>query len=131
MAISHGQVKCGKLKKIKSVPRTIECLLCSQYMKECEKLTCTHSACDLVAHITCLADLFLNPGEYVPIEGKCPFCETRLLWGDLIKIRKSYEDSMEEKVEVESNESDDDVVCTQEKGFVDNNSWFLDCNDEL
>lgn len=33
----------------------------------------------------CLANLFLEPGQFVPIEGECPACRRHMLWGDLIR----------------------------------------------
>lgn len=35
----------------------------------------------------CLANVFLEPGQFVPIEGECPTCHWHVLWGDLIRKR--------------------------------------------
>ncbi|XP_063833306.1 structure-specific endonuclease subunit SLX1 homolog [Ostrinia nubilalis] len=76
--------------------------------------------------------------EFIPIEGNCPFCDTKLKWGDLIRKMKGCKQNDDENSDQDDDqpcddqESDDDVICSQDKGFVDNNSrWFLDCNDDL
>ncbi|KAI9304308.1 hypothetical protein BJ944DRAFT_202912 [Cunninghamella echinulata] len=45
--------------------------------------------CNMVAHLTCLAKLFLSTettssDALIPIKGQCPSCSKQLLWGDLI-----------------------------------------------
>ncbi|CAK1590123.1 unnamed protein product [Parnassius mnemosyne] len=133
MIFTDGPVKVKNLKKVDNDMATtnfIECLLCSDYLNSKDKLTCLNTNCELVTHITCLADLFLTPGEFVPIEGKCPFCDTKLLWGDLIRKMKGCYQAAENCLIVD-NDGDDDVVCSQDRKFVDNESWFLDCNDDL
>ncbi|XP_028160454.1 structure-specific endonuclease subunit SLX1 homolog [Ostrinia furnacalis] len=142
MVVRHGPVKSRNLKKSKESTEehtTDECLLCSNYITNSQtKLTCLNSSCELIAHITCLAKLFLTPGEFIPIEGNCPFCDTKLKWGDLIRKMKGCKQNDDENSDQDDDqpcddqESDDDVICSQDKGFVDNNSrWFLDCNDDL
>lgn len=141
MIICQGPVKSRnlKLKNIAEPIPTIECLLCSGYLKDNEKLTCISPKCDLVAHISCLADKLLPAGEYIPIEGPCPFCNIKLIWGDLIRKMKgcnaiTYDSGKSDELkndELCNDESDDDVVCTQYKTFVDTPSWFLDCNEDL
>lgn len=40
----------------------------------------------------CLSKKFLQKGEFIPIEGKCPKCGEIFLWGDLIrKYKGCYE----------------------------------------
>ncbi|XP_047538209.1 structure-specific endonuclease subunit SLX1 homolog [Vanessa atalanta] len=137
MIICHGPIKSRNLKKSKpknTIVPTIECLICSESLKCTEKLTCTNPNCNLVAHICCLAEIFLSPGEYIPIAGRCPFCNVKLKWGDLIRTMRgcnqltTNDDGVEREVD---DELDEDVICTQDKGFVDNPSWFLDCNEDL
>lgn len=142
MIISKGPVKSrnNKLKKISSPVATIECSLCSEHLKVTEKLTCISTKCSLVAHISCLADVLLPSGEYIPIEGMCPFCKTMLKWGDLIRKMKGCneitcnnegEEVKYDERNGDGEESEDDVICTQDKMFVDTPSWFLDCNEDL
>lgn len=137
MIICHGPVKSKnfKTKSTNSQVRTVECLICSGYLKDDEKLSCTNPNCDLVAHLCCLADIFLSPGEYVPISGNCPLCDVKLKWGNLIRKMKGYNqvitDDDEGDKKIDDEMDDDDVVCTQDKVFVDNPSWFLDCNEDL
>lgn len=142
MFICKGPIKSKniKLKKINSPVSTIKCSLCSEQLKVTEKLSCINIKCNLVTHISCLADILLPSGEYIPIVGQCPFCKTNLKWGDLIRKMKgcnerncndeSNEINNEERNDNDQ-ESDDDVICTQDKMFVDTPSWFLDCNEDL
>lgn len=114
MPIIQGPVKSynrQKNKHITTIP-TIKCLLCSGYLKDDEKLRCTNINCDLVSHLCCLANLFLPPGEYVPIHGNCPFCNTKLKWGDLIRKMNGYDQGIKYLGE------NDEEVCTQGDGFM-------------
>lgn len=151
MRICQGAVRSRNLKKTCPESTTTmypECLLCSNYITGNQtKLTCLNPSCELIAHITCLADLFLEPGEYIPIKGDCPFCSTNLKWGDLIRKMKGCEDGNNgntdnDNADVNDNadanddeDSDEDCVsikCSQDHDFVDNNSrWFLECDDDL
>ncbi|XP_045770609.1 structure-specific endonuclease subunit SLX1 homolog isoform X2 [Maniola jurtina] len=117
MTVIQGPVKSynhKKTKDITSVP-TIECLLCSSYLKDTEKLSCTNATCDLVSHINCLANLFLPPGEYIPINGYCPFCNTKLKWGDLIRKMNGYDQGI--KNDEPGEDDDNDEVSTEDRGF--------------
>ncbi|CAH2986372.1 unnamed protein product [Chilo suppressalis] len=145
MLICKGPIKTCNLKKTINIQEEmeVECLLCSNMITDSQsKLTCLNSSCELTAHITCLADLFLNPGEFVPIEGNCPFCSKNLKWGDLIRKMRGCkmdggdvvsDDYGSDKV-CDDSDDDDVVICSQEKGFVDNNShWFesVECDNGL
>ncbi|KAM3963882.1 structure-specific endonuclease subunit SLX1 [Aphomia sociella] len=144
MKICHGPVRSRNIKKSlqqsSSKDTHTECLLCSSYIiNSFTKLSCLNPNCELLVHITCLADLFLQPGEFVPIQGNCPFCSTSLRWGDLIRKMKGCNidnnDLVNDCNDPESNEnnenSDDDVICSQDKVFVDNNSrWLLECDND-
>lgn len=141
MTICQGPVKSRNLKPKSSttIPPDTECLLCSSYITNGQsKITCLNSNCELVAHITCLADLFLVPGEYVPIEGSCPFCSVKLKWGDLIRKMKGCsrnsdgeECSDEEIVPDKELEGCSDEEIGPAKGLEGDPSWFLDCNYDL
>lgn len=135
MIMRQGPVKAKQLKKVRKESHTatyIECLLCSGYLNSDDKLTCLNASCELVAHLTCLADLFLAPGEYVPIGGNCPFCNAKLLWGDLIrKMKGCSQGSIEGPNDDDEKYSDDDAIDSQDVVFVDNESWFLERNDDL
>ena len=39
----------------------------------------------MAAHVVCLSNAFLEPGQFLPIEGECPLCQKTLLWGELIR----------------------------------------------
>lgn len=136
MTILQGPVKSRNLKR-KPLNATLsidECLLCSKYINNGQaKTTCLNPACELLAHLTCLADLFLEPGEYIPIQGNCPFCSTKLKWGDLIRKMKGCSQPGEEVSGEECTEEEClEEECINEGDKADEYpSWFLDCNDDL
>ncbi|XP_045503392.1 structure-specific endonuclease subunit slx1 isoform X2 [Colias croceus] len=129
MITCYGPVKSRNIKVAEnnSVP-TLPCKLCSESISD-KQIKCLNENCNLVAHITCLAEKMLSPGEYIPIDGKCPLCKIYMKWGDLLRKMKGCQ-YIEDKG-ADGDGSDDEVICTQDKEFVDNNSWFLDCNDDL
>ncbi|KAJ0173229.1 hypothetical protein K1T71_011405 [Dendrolimus kikuchii] len=150
MTICHGPVKSKNLKKSSpAVNINEECLLCSKHIQSSQsKLTCLNPSCNLITHITCLADLFLSPGDYVPIEGDCPFCNKKLKWGDLIRKMKgcSQDGVLTQTDDGEASDSDQEVTDEElgDKKYSDENeqfkikniggdepSWFLDFNDDL
>ncbi|KAJ8676311.1 hypothetical protein QAD02_012098 [Eretmocerus hayati] len=61
------------------------CNLCGKTVLEKESIVCVKTDCGLVAHLTCLAARFAEAGTILPVEGICPFCNTCVLWGDLIR----------------------------------------------
>lgn len=136
MSIVHGPIKSRNLKKSTEYSnfKSIECLICSRFItNSTSKLCCLNSNCELVSHISCLADLFLNSGDYIPVEGSCPFCNMKMKWGDLIRKMKGCHDSSSvDDIDEERFISDEENVCSQDKGFVDNNSrWLVDNDDDL
>ncbi|XP_070269906.1 structure-specific endonuclease subunit SLX1 [Myotis yumanensis] len=72
------------------------------YWDEEGPLCCPHPGCSLRAHMTCLADEFLQeePGQLLPLEGRCPGCKSSLLWGDLIWLCRMGSEE-EENLELE------------------------------
>ncbi|KAJ8712795.1 hypothetical protein PYW08_008099 [Mythimna loreyi] len=127
MTICQGLVKSKNLKHKPSntIPPDEECLLCSTYITHGQaKITCLNPNCELITHITCLADLFLVPGEYVPIEGNCPFCSVKLKWGDLIRKMKGCSRTSE------GEECSDDEG-GQDRGIGEDPSWMNDCDGDL
>lgn len=66
------------------------CVICLREIDD-KPLVCLSPNCDLKSHVVCLATTFLEKGEYLPIEGRCPRCKELYLWGDLIrKYRGCY-----------------------------------------
>ncbi|XP_014363137.2 structure-specific endonuclease subunit SLX1 homolog [Papilio machaon] len=133
MILTNGPVRAKLLKKsVENVATpNIKCSLCSLNLNS-NQLTCLNTNCELVTHITCLADIFLSPGEFIPIEGDCPFCGIKLKWGDLIRKLKgcSHCTDLPDAMDDEREEnSDDDVICTQDREFVNTESWLLDDED--
>uniref|UniRef100_A0A182JYZ9 Structure-specific endonuclease subunit SLX1 homolog n=1 Tax=Anopheles christyi TaxID=43041 RepID=A0A182JYZ9_9DIPT len=95
-----------------SVSKT--CTICSEQMvlEEMERqgdliLRCLQSRCPLVCHVECLAELVLEPGQYVPIEGDCPICEGHFLWGDIIRKANGCSDLVDDTDNVDPLEVDD------------------------
>ncbi|KAJ3585477.1 hypothetical protein NHX12_014196 [Muraenolepis orangiensis] len=74
------------------------CSLCKRPIKATEQLTCLHPACVMTSHMVCLAKRFLRaePSRLLPVEGQCPACRHALLWGDLIRHKKSSHGDPEE-----------------------------------
>ncbi|XP_048374233.1 structure-specific endonuclease subunit SLX1 isoform X3 [Sphaerodactylus townsendi] len=70
------------------------CSVCLKRFQDGEEdgtpLRCFHTGCSMAAHITCLAQAFLQqePDQFIPIEGQCPGCKNTVLWGDLIRHYK-------------------------------------------
>lgn len=93
MIITSGQVISKKIENLSQNCSSDECDtkcdLCQNLISE-KKLYCLNIFCDLVCHIKCLADIFLEYGEYLPVEGKCPKCDKVLLWGDIVNKYKGY-----------------------------------------
>lgn len=66
------------------------CTICQMLCKDEESsIECPH--CKITFHITCLASVFLEAGEFIPINGNCPRCHTRFLWGELIRKKRGYD----------------------------------------
>lgn len=62
------------------------CVLCAQKCSVNNYLCCLDSACKAVTHIRCLAQRFLGSSDHIiPVDGECPACGIRVLWGDLIR----------------------------------------------
>ncbi|XP_055601915.1 structure-specific endonuclease subunit SLX1 homolog isoform X2 [Uranotaenia lowii] len=59
-------------------------------------LRCIQSSCRLICHIECLASRCLEPGQYVPVAGKCPICDSYFLWGDLIRKANGCSDLVQD-----------------------------------
>lgn len=58
------------------------------------KTLCTNPNCRLVCHLTCLANSFLECGQYLPISGRCPLCRQHITWGDLVRKRNGCSDTV-------------------------------------
>uniref|UniRef100_A0A182RH57 Structure-specific endonuclease subunit SLX1 homolog n=1 Tax=Anopheles funestus TaxID=62324 RepID=A0A182RH57_ANOFN len=90
------------------------CTICSGTMdlEEMERegdimLRCLQPRCPLVSHLECLAELALEPGQYVPVEGDCPVCEGHFLWGDIIRKANGCSDLVDDVENVDPLEVDE------------------------
>lgn len=93
MSICQGPILCKDKATASSsnpihldISRRQICVLCAQNCSVDNYLCCLDSACQAVTHIRCLAQRFLGLSDHViPIDGECPACGMRVLWGDLIR----------------------------------------------
>ncbi|XP_028043290.1 structure-specific endonuclease subunit SLX1 homolog [Bombyx mandarina] len=139
MKICYGPVKIKNLKKIDNVgyeDKSEECIICCRLIKSYQsKIKCLNQFCVLVCHISCLADRFLEPGEYIPIQGSCPLCDIKLKWGDLIRKIKgcSLDLNGDCGVTDETLSGNDEVIPSNVADEIDDEqpSWFLDCKEDL
>ncbi|KAH6664512.1 hypothetical protein B0J14DRAFT_247072 [Halenospora varia] len=78
-----------KAKEIIDFEREGKCKICSVDLEHSGGLfaVCPETGCETVSHLTCLSKHFLGDDEdaLVPITGKCPGCETELIWTDVVK----------------------------------------------
>lgn len=93
MPICYGNVISKKLTQqdennCESTQRKQLCFVCCETIDDEKPLQCLKTNCKTVSHIICLSKYFLENGQYVPIEGKCPGCGENFLWGDLIRKYK-------------------------------------------
>lgn len=113
MMIYHGPIK-AKNKRVGQTQNNVEVMNALQSRREChlcmeeienlesDRVFCVNGRCRLVSHIKCLAKTCLEPGHYVPIQGVCPLCDLKFLWGDVIRKKKGC-------LDVQQLEDNDDV----------------------
>lgn len=93
MTISFGSVISRKAEK-KFIEQAGNCEVQINQCNLCHNvvqgtpLECLNYLCNFCSHIKCFSKYFLQPGEYIPVEGTCPRCNEQYLWGDLIKRYK-------------------------------------------
>lgn len=99
MPICHGRVKIKAISKQSQMEKALNdirtpiCEICSNFVQPDLLISCVTPNCRFVGHLKCLAKSFLEPGQYVPIEGMCPCCKrTNILWGDLIRKKNGCSD---------------------------------------
>lgn len=132
MKIVNGQLLMDK----KSKPETnefctlwaSECHLCMNTIHNVERsrIGCINPRCKLTCHIICLADHCLtsdkrNHGQYIPIDGECPLCDTYFTWAALLHSRFARNGQIEE------NESSDDGSEIDIEQHCNSNSESEDC----
>lgn len=93
MSVTTGQVITRKYQEINknstTATQSFTCDLCHNLILE-KNHCCLNILCNLICHLKCLADICLEPGEYVPIEVNCPKCNETFLWGDIVNKYKGY-----------------------------------------
>lgn len=94
MQICHGRVIAKKktlhLTQTQATQNSTNyCTICYENISDScatmSAMSCLNQRCKMRSHIVCLANLFLEPGQFVPVEGDCPVCRKRLLWGNLVR----------------------------------------------
>lgn len=91
MPICQGQVSCKKIIlpnniNLLDTNRNQICVLCARTCDPPSILFCLNPDCQAITHIICLAQRFLGSSNHIiPIDGECPACGIRVLWGDLIR----------------------------------------------
>ncbi|KAK9887309.1 hypothetical protein WA026_021619 [Henosepilachna vigintioctopunctata] len=105
MSICYGTVISKKIKKLEELEGLPEennfsniCDICFEFSNK-KFISCLDSKCNFRSHLICLSKIFLEPGEYIPIEGKCPKCNISCLWGDLIKKYKGCYNNLDIKID--------------------------------
>nr|CAD7446554.1 unnamed protein product [Timema bartmani] len=79
------QVSTRKDLDTKNVNTLQTCCICNSTIPLANAIFCTSHVCCFLAHIVCMAKLCMDKCEIIPVEIECPFCQTRVLWGDLRK----------------------------------------------
>lgn len=113
MPICHGRVKIKKIPKLSATDEIVNvrtkmstlCKICFDFIETDNFVSCISPNCRFVGHLKCLAELWLEPGQYVPIQGTCPSCKKTVLWGDLIRKKNGCSD-LENCTELESEDDD-------------------------
>ncbi|XP_062616333.1 structure-specific endonuclease subunit slx1-like [Saccostrea cucullata] len=98
------------LSLLKRNEKHVRCSFCRQRLKDNDTiLKCVHPQCSMQAHIVCLAKRFLTnqPGELIPVDGKCPLCKAVVLWGDLIRAKQGCYQNLEECTSAEEDTGED------------------------
>ncbi|XP_018565420.1 structure-specific endonuclease subunit slx1 [Anoplophora glabripennis] len=108
MPICQGPVISKKLQKTAEgstdVPDQGHASYCNLCFKPIEgrKLNCLNGRCNLNSHVVCLSKHFVDKGEYIPVEGKCPKCAGTFLWGDIIRKFRGCYNSLDLSINVDS-----------------------------
>lgn len=110
VAITASQRKYDE-EMLQEVPWSPECHLCMQRIEQPERsrLGCLNRSCRLSSHMLCLASYLLGdqPGQYIPISGVCPLCETHLTWAALLERKRLGVGGVQQQ---ESDDDDDEAL---------------------
>ncbi|KAI5797082.1 hypothetical protein FPQ18DRAFT_323996 [Pyronema domesticum] len=83
-------------------PRKRKCVICSKKTEKEKAVGCYHD-CEMVAHLSCLAEQMLKQegeGHVVPVKGWCPECRGELKWSTIageFSLRTRMKSEEEEK----------------------------------
>ncbi|XP_022219662.2 structure-specific endonuclease subunit SLX1 homolog [Drosophila obscura] len=112
VSITASQRKLEEASAAPPVAWAPECHLCMQRIDQPERsrLGCTNPTCRLTCHMLCLGSYLLGdePGQYIPIGGDCPLCETRLNWSALLQRKRLLLGVPEESQDNEEEDLSDD-----------------------
>lgn len=92
LAITASQRHLNAKRTAATVAWSSECHLCMQPIDQSKHshFGCLNASCCLSCHMLCLANYLLDdqPGQYIPIDGKCPLCATHLSWAELLERKR-------------------------------------------
>jgi len=127
MAITYGPIEAVKKKpagrkKKGQQPQdeddlseeVLLCGLCIEPVALEDKARCISPKCQSVSHLVCLAEHFRktssqnSPSMFLPVDGACPVCEFRCLWGDIIRKKKGCFEDLPFKARSDENSQDTD-----------------------
>lgn len=119
VAITSSQRKLDEELPLE-VPWQPECHLCMQRIEQPERsrLGCLNRSCRLSSHMLCLASYLLGeqPGQYIPVAGVCPLCETHLSWAALLERKRLGVGGVQQQ---DSDDDDDDAALSDVAPDVD------------
>jgi structure-specific endonuclease subunit SLX1 len=120
MTIVKGTVEVFKASKKQATASATDlednliCAVCIEDARLVDQVHCPSVKCGAVAHLLCLAEHFgrADMQLLLPVEGRCPVCDCSLLWGDIVRNRKTRLQRLgclqQEEVDEETNGEDED-----------------------
>lgn len=122
MSIVRGPVKSVKSKAAAKTQKNpgadgeeeeedLICSICIETATREDRVQCLSDRCGAISHLICLAERFRgDSAAFLPLEGKCPVCEVKCLWGDIVKKKKlAGGQNIVEEAEKREEEDDEDV----------------------
>ncbi|KAI0445064.1 GIY-YIG catalytic domain-containing protein [Xylaria telfairii] len=79
-----------KTQSLYSFEREGACVVCGEHLPHEEGLyaTCPNTGCEGTGHVSCWSRHFLGSDagdDIIPISGRCPKCDGKVIWGDMMK----------------------------------------------
>lgn len=114
MPIAYGRVAIKKLREAETHDAAPTdhgvCFRCGTSLCGEDLMTCVNPKCNVICHVICFSMYFTrNRDDIIPIEGECPSCDSRLLWGDLVRKKKGCYKNLVEDTAYFSDYSNSDI----------------------